>query len=32
MIIASANETDHDSTLRTVMVKARDENIKISQR
>lgn len=28
MIIASADEAEHDSTLRTVMLKARDENIK----
>lgn len=28
MIIASTDEAEHDSTLRTVMLKARDENIK----
>lgn len=28
MIIASSDETEHDSTLRTVMLKARDENTK----
>lgn len=28
MIIASTDEVEHDSTLRTVMLKARDENIK----
>ena len=28
MIIASTDETEHDSTLRTVMLKARVENTK----